>query len=66
MKKNKYGLLDPEFDEIVRTISFRDTVESALIFGSRAKGNYRSGSDVDIALKGRAVCHADVSRWGIR
>jgi predicted nucleotidyltransferase len=64
MKKNEYGFLGPEFAEIVRTISSRDSVESALIFGSRAKGNYRAGSDVDIALKGPAVCHADVLEVG--
>jgi len=27
-------------------------VGEALLFGSRAKGNYKNGSDVDIALKG--------------
>ena len=27
-------------------------VNEALLFGSRAKGNYEHGSDVDIALKG--------------
>ena len=27
-------------------------MKSALIFGSRAKGNFNNGSDVDIALKG--------------
>ncbi len=30
-------------------------VKTALIFGSRAKGNYRPGSDVDIALKGQGL-----------
>ena len=28
-------------------------VEQAFIFGSRAKGNYKNGSDVDIAIKGQ-------------
>jgi predicted nucleotidyltransferase len=27
-------------------------VERAYIFGSRAKGNFKNGSDVDLALKG--------------
>ena len=26
-------------------------VESATLFGSRAKGNYKTGSDIDIAIK---------------
>jgi predicted nucleotidyltransferase len=27
-------------------------VETAIIFGSRAKGNYKEGSDIDIVIKG--------------
>ena len=30
-------------------------VESAFIFGSRAKGTYKRGSDVDIAIKGEKI-----------
>jgi predicted nucleotidyltransferase len=33
-------------------------LEHALIFGSRAKGNYRPGSDIDIALVGPALTDA--------
>ena len=45
-------------------VSARDSVESAVIFGSRAKGNYRSGSDVDIALNGSAIRHEDIVEVG--
>ena len=27
-------------------------IESAILFGSRAKGNYKNGSDIDLALTG--------------
>lgn len=27
-------------------------IDEVLLFGSRAKGNYRGGSDIDLALKG--------------
>ena len=30
-------------------------VKEAIIFGSRAKGNFKNGSDVDIALKGENI-----------
>ncbi len=30
-------------------------VEQAVIFGSRAKGNYKKGSDVDIAILGKDI-----------
>lgn len=34
-------------------------LERALVFGSRAKGNYRPGSDIDIALVGPALTDAE-------
>lgn len=60
MKQTDFGIFDSELAEIVAVISLRDSVESALIYGSRAKGCFRPGSDVDIALKGAAVRHGDV------
>jgi len=29
-------------------------VEKAILYGSRAKGNYKNGSDIDLTLRGRA------------
>ena len=29
-------------------------IEQAVLYGSRAKGNYQTGSDIDITLKGAA------------
>ncbi len=49
---NKFGLLDRDLDDIISTISEYKEVGSAVIFGSRAKGNYKKGSDIDLALKG--------------
>ena len=48
-----YGLRPEDVEEIVAVFARFPAVETALIFGSRAKGNYRPGSDVDIALKGQ-------------
>jgi len=50
--KNRFGLLDTDIEAIVKTLSKYPKVKSAFIFGSRAKGTYEDGSDVDIALKG--------------
>jgi predicted nucleotidyltransferase len=47
-----FGLYQEEIDEIIRVISMFPEIESAFIFGSRAKGNFRKGSDVDIVLTG--------------
>jgi predicted nucleotidyltransferase len=46
------GLNEEDIKTITAVISKCSEVEEAIIFGSRAKGNYRNGSDVDIVLKG--------------
>jgi uncharacterized protein len=53
--KNRFGLLDADIEAIVKTLSKYPKVKGAFIFGSRAKGNYNDGSDVDIALKGSGL-----------
>ena len=34
-----------------------------ILFGSRAKGNAREGSDIDIAIKGPSVSLEDRDKW---
>jgi uncharacterized protein len=51
----KFGLLKSDLDAIRIELQNHSTVESAYIFGSRAKGNFKNGSDVDIALKGAGL-----------
>lgn len=50
--KNEFGLSEKSFELIKETLTRFDEVHEAIIFGSRAMGNYKKGSDVDIALKG--------------
>eukprot|EP01136_Pigoraptor_vietnamica_P026390 Opistho-1_new@81399 len=56
----QYGLTDKQLNEILDIITANPAVEEAILFGSRAKGNYRKGSDVDIALKGEHLTLTDV------
>ena len=49
---NPFGLRQSDLAYIIKTLSQFDTIDKAIIFGSRAKGNYSNGSDVDIAIKG--------------
>lgn len=37
-------------------------VNQAVLYGSRAKGNYKVGSDIDLTLKGDALTHRDLLR----
>jgi uncharacterized protein len=50
-----FGLPDTDITEICAILRRYAAVEQALIFGSRAKGGYKNGSDVDIALKGTGL-----------
>ena len=52
MKAEQFGLRQSDLESIIEVLLKFDNIGEAIIFGSRAKGNYRQGSDVDIALKG--------------
>ncbi|MDD2282176.1 MAG: nucleotidyltransferase domain-containing protein [Eubacteriales bacterium] len=50
-----FGLIKSDLDYIIDSIKKHREIERASIFGSRAKGNYRPGSDVDIAVFGNNI-----------
>ena len=50
-----FGLLDRDIKYIIKALEQHDEIEKAIIFGSRAMGNYKKGSDVDIAIIGENV-----------
>lgn len=46
----------PEHLKKIRAIfSQYPNIEKVVLFGSRAKGTYREGSDIDLALKGKNI-----------
>jgi predicted nucleotidyltransferase len=48
----RFGLSQRDLRLIIEQISAYPQIERALLFGSRALGNYKPGSDCDIALTG--------------
>jgi predicted nucleotidyltransferase len=48
----KYGLPQPTLQKICGVLSRHPQVERAILYGSRAKGNYKRGSDIDLTLSG--------------
>ncbi|RXM74390.1 nucleotidyltransferase domain-containing protein [Clostridium tetani] len=50
-----FGLRESDLEYIVNVIRGFDEIEKAYIFGSRAKGNYKPGSDIDIAIYGENI-----------
>ena len=57
-----FGLRDNDVEQIITLLQQYPEVLEAYIFGSRAKGNYKSGSDVDIALKGEKITYRTVCK----
>lgn len=45
-----YGLSDSVIDKIVKTVEKNLKVQKIILFGSRAKGSYKKGSDIDISI----------------
>jgi predicted nucleotidyltransferase len=48
----KYGLPQSAIQKICAVLSRHPQVEKAILYGSRAKGNYKNGSDIDLTLRG--------------
>jgi predicted nucleotidyltransferase len=48
----KFGLKKGDLAVIIHVLQQYPEIEKATIFGSRAKGNYKNGSDIDVALMG--------------
>jgi predicted nucleotidyltransferase len=46
--------------QLRRLLSRNRRVMRAILFGSRAKGNAKPGSDIDIALEGRSLSLKDI------
>lgn len=49
---NEFGLSEEAMKWILRVIGVFPEIEEVIIFGSRAKGTYKPGSDIDFAIKG--------------
>ncbi len=58
--KTKYGLRQVDTNRIITVLSKNKKINRVILFGSRAKGNYRNGSDVDLCLKGENLELNDV------
>lgn len=51
----KFGLDQQTIDKINSVFFKNDEIEEVIIYGSRAKGNFRLGSDIDLTLKGKKI-----------
>ena len=58
----QFGLPDNTIEKIKSVFASFPEVEEVVLYGSRAKGNFRPGSDIDLTLKGAALNHSFLSK----
>ncbi len=51
----RFGLSDTVIKELQDVFRRHANIKKVLIFGSRSKGNYREGSDIDLAIVGNNI-----------
>lgn len=51
----KYGLSEDALKKLHHVFSCEENIEQVILYGSRAKGNYKPFSDVDIRFVRRQV-----------
>lgn len=57
-----FGLLDRDIEYIQKALNSFEEIEKAIVFGSRAMGNYKKGSDVDVAVLGEKITNKTLFR----
>ena len=57
-----FGLDENTINKINSVFELHSEIEEVIIYGSRAKGNFRNGSDIDITLKGKTLQYEILSR----
>ncbi len=58
----KYGLDEKVLNSIIKVFSRCKKIDRLILFGSRAKGNYKIGSDIDLALIGKDISINDLNK----
>lgn len=54
-----FGLPPATLDKLNSVFAQHSAIDTVLIYGSRAKGNYRTGSDIDLTIKGSEISFAE-------
>ncbi len=60
LSQTKYGLKATEIVAIQNVFKLFPNLNKVVIYGSRAKGNYRPGSDIDLTLQGKNLDYQDL------
>ena len=53
LDKSKTGLKEDTIEKILQVFNLFPKIEKAILYGSRATGTYKNGSDIDICITGK-------------
>ena len=56
----KFGLKETTISKIHAVLDRHPQVEKAILYGSRAKGNFKNGSDIDLTLIGKQDLNLEI------
>ena len=59
--ENVFGLAERDLAYIIAVVGEFPEIQKAVVFGSRAKGNYKKGSDIDIAIFGEDISFSTIA-----
>lgn len=57
----RFGLKESTINKIIAVFAKYTQIDKILLYGSRAKGNYRNGSDIDLTLIGDQLNYSQLS-----
>ena len=57
-----YGLSEITLEKIRSILGRHPEVDKAMLYGSRAKGNYKNGSDIDLTLHGQDLTQRTLAK----
>ena len=55
MKSSIPGVQEDFTAQLIEILSTESNVDEIILYGSRAKGNYKKGSDIDLTVKGEGL-----------
>lgn len=58
----RFGLNERNLKTLVSVLESFPQIQRVVIFGSRAKGNFHAGSDIDLAIMNEGIGSAELSK----
>ncbi len=59
-KNRKFGLRETDIEKLIDMLASNSKISKIILFGSRAKGNFGEGADIDISLTGNNLNLDDI------